>query len=214
VSTSPSQSTSTKVSNAIGQFALETLSAWLVEARTRGWLRLDPRDGARVWPEELHYALDLGDEFTAIGALTPSDSDRTGDLWAHCWRHIEAALSDGDSLAERWWSLSRRLRLPDESLQLLALLVASAASTPLSRAFRYAWADFGRQTMPLGFASLLLAVNSPEDGDVSELLDGRGPRAAEPLRCRGLVELSDAELPGASAAEVGLRVPSDVVAWL
>ena len=44
----------------MGTFALETLAAWLSRAHTRGWLRLDPRDGARIWPEELRYALALG----------------------------------------------------------------------------------------------------------------------------------------------------------
>ncbi|PJB36376.1 MAG: hypothetical protein CO108_23375, partial [Deltaproteobacteria bacterium CG_4_9_14_3_um_filter_63_12] len=117
-------------------------------------------------------------------------------------------------MAERWWSLSLRLQLPEEALRLLALLVAGAASTPPSRVFRYAWADFGRLAMPVGFASLLLAVESPEAVGGCELLDGSGPLAAEQLRRLGLVDFVETKTPGGTTAEVGLRVPGDVVAWL
>ncbi|PJB36942.1 MAG: hypothetical protein CO108_22160, partial [Deltaproteobacteria bacterium CG_4_9_14_3_um_filter_63_12] len=68
--------------------------------------------------------------------------------------------------------------------------------------------------MPVGFASLLLAVESPEAVGGCELLDGSGPLAAEQLRRLGLVDFVETETPGGTTAEVGLRVPGDVVAWL
>ena len=189
---------------ALAEFTAERLNRWLSIARHRGWIGLEPRDGLRIRSEELDYVFSTNDAVH----LRPTEAKGERDGWSYFLQAVEEGLSQGDPVAERWWSLSHRLSLSPDAQQLLALLVTAAGSTQLSRAFRYAWADFGRRTLSVGFASLLLAV----DGAPTSLLDGRGAAAVEELKRYCLVRLEvESDTP---AADTGIQLPSDVVAWL
>ncbi|MDX9724060.1 MAG: AAA family ATPase, partial [Myxococcota bacterium] len=164
------QSPVTQIAGALHRHAMRLLAIWLRWARHGEWIRDDVRYGLGVDVNELSLLLR---RLEPLGPETlPGDEDDTPQrAWRELCDELEFLRRQDDAVAHRWLDAKSRLDLSDAELQLLALLVASSSEHALSRAFRYAWADFRRASMPLGFAVRLLS-------GTGELGEGRSAELA------------------------------------
>jgi len=155
---------------ALHRHAIELLSAALYWAGEAEWIRADVRDGLGVRAEEVAALLRF------IEPDIPSTARRmrsSAEAWSALWDELVKWADAGDPLALRWRGLVVRTGLTAAEAQLLAVLVSVASEHGLNRAYRYAWADFGRLSMPLGFALRVLAgdgaIGSPATRELANL---------------------------------------------
>jgi len=192
-------------SNTLQHFSLAITARWLHSAVAAGWLRLEPGDGAGIWTDEVEAVLQrLGPE-----PLGPEPA-RTDDLVAGLWSAHEQCLHEGDTVALRWFALSRRLGLSLEERSTLAFLVGASNDLSVARLVRYAWADLSRRVPPQGFLHRALALGQ---GGTDAVVDRwvEATRRQSPLRRAGLLALEDHEVLG---AERGVAIDESVVDWL
>ena len=195
---------------AFRRYTLALLGGWLRWGRRSKWIREDGRHGLGVYADELEQLFKRSEPAAVeIEQIQPGPAD----AWALLERSLEAGVVGAGELALRWSALVERLQLEAEERQVLAVLVAMSVDHSLVRALRFAWADFGRLSMPLGFALRLVhggerLLQAPEIVTDSKLLRGNSA-----LLTHFLVRLRREQLD-APRTEIGLSLFDETLRFL